>query len=249
MQSDAIPLHRLYGDLAWLWPLMSPPAEYVAEAAHWKAALRENLGPGRRCLLELGVGGGHNLSHLTGEFDAVAVDLSEPMLAHSRRLNPGVEHFLGDMRTVRLGRTFDAVVIHDAIAYMLSGDDLRAAFATAAAHLGTGGVFVTSPDYVAETFVDGSIACETRPFDGGSFTYVEYQWDPDPSDTQTETVFTYIIRRGGKVQIEQDRHLFGLFPLRTWESLMAQAGFAVARRDYPVRDDGQPRWLLIGRKL
>ena len=37
------------------------------------------------------------------------VDLSDGMLAVSRQLNPECEHHLGDMRTVRLGRTFDAV--------------------------------------------------------------------------------------------------------------------------------------------
>ena len=102
--------------------------------------LRKHLGPGRHRLLELGVGGGHNLSHLTSEFDAAAVDLSPQMLELSRRLNPTVEHHLGDMRTVRLpGQVFDAVLIHDAICYMQTEDDLRAAFATARVHLRPGG--------------------------------------------------------------------------------------------------------------
>ncbi len=33
----------------------------------------------------------------------------------SRELNPDCEHVLGDMRTLRLGRTFDAVFVHDAV--------------------------------------------------------------------------------------------------------------------------------------
>jgi hypothetical protein len=37
------------------------------------------------------------------------VDLSEEMLVVSRQLNPECQHHQGDMRTVRLGRTFDAV--------------------------------------------------------------------------------------------------------------------------------------------
>ncbi len=51
---------------------------------------------------------GHNLSHLTFEFDAVAVDISEAMLEECRKLNPGVELHLGDMRSVRLGKKFPA---------------------------------------------------------------------------------------------------------------------------------------------
>ena len=75
--------NRLYGDLAFLWPLMSPPDQYRDEARYWRQALRQRLGPGRLRILDLGAGGGHNLHHLAGEFDATAVDLSAEMLAHS----------------------------------------------------------------------------------------------------------------------------------------------------------------------
>ena len=125
----------MYNDLAYLWPIISPPEDYTEEAGYWRRAIRETLGEGRHHVLELGVGGGHNLSHLTADFQATAVDVSPRMLEISRTLNPDVEHHLGDMRTVRLGRTFDAVLIHDAVSYMLTEDDLRATFATARAHL------------------------------------------------------------------------------------------------------------------
>ena len=147
--------NRLYDDLAYLWPAISPPEDYAAEAVYWRRALREKLGPGRHHVLELGVGGGHNLSHLTPYFQATAVDLSQRMLALSEKLNPGVEHHLGDMRTVRLGRKFDAVLVHDAISYMLNEDDLRATFATARYHLGPGGVLLAAPDLVKDTFRPG----------------------------------------------------------------------------------------------
>ena len=130
--------HRLYGDLSWLWPLMSPPEHYAEEAGYWLLALRERLPIGRRRILELGCGGGHLLHHLISEYDATAVDLSAGMLGHSRRLNPGVAHHVGDMRSVRLGETFDAVLIEDAINYMTTEDELREVFATARAHLRAG---------------------------------------------------------------------------------------------------------------
>ena len=113
--------------------------------------------PDRHRILELGAGGGHNLSHLTADFEAEAVDLSPRMLEHSRRLNPDVAHHAGDMRTVRLGVAFDAVLIHDAVSYMLSEDDLRAAFATARAHLRPGGLLLVAPDLVRENFRDGMV--------------------------------------------------------------------------------------------
>ena len=69
-------------------------------------------------LLELGSGGGNNASHLKHRFECTLTDLSPEMLALSRTLNPECEHIEGDMRTLRLERTFDAVFVHDAIAYI-----------------------------------------------------------------------------------------------------------------------------------
>ena len=184
----------MYHDLAHLWPLISPPENYEGEARQWREALRESLGPGRHHLLELGVGGGHNLSHLTSEFNATAVDISPAMLENSRQLNPGVEHCVGDMRTVRLGRIFNAVLIHDAIAYLRSEDDLSATFMTARAHLEPGGVLLIAPDWFRETFAPGVEARGPRVDGGTELSYVEYVHDPDPADTTIESVFVYLIK-------------------------------------------------------
>ena len=47
---------RLYSDLAYLWPIISPPGEYAEEAACWREVLQDKLGPGRHHILELGAG-------------------------------------------------------------------------------------------------------------------------------------------------------------------------------------------------
>ena len=74
------------------------------------------------------------------------------MLALSRTLNPECEHLEGDMRTLRLGREFDVVFIHDAISYLTTEEDLRAAIETAAAHVRPGGVVILTPDATTEIF-------------------------------------------------------------------------------------------------
>jgi trans-aconitate methyltransferase len=71
-----------------------------------------------REVLELGSGGGNNASHMKRAFAMILVEPSDGMREISRRLNPECEHRSGDMRTVRLDRTFDAVFVHDAIMYM-----------------------------------------------------------------------------------------------------------------------------------
>ena len=186
--------NRMYHELACLWPLISRPEDYAQEAMYWREALREHLGPGLHRILELGMGGGNNLSHLTEEFDATAVDISEEMLVNSKKLNSKVEHHVGDMRSVRLGRSFKAVLIHDAIAYMTTEADLRATFETAREHLNPGGMIVTAPDWYSETFRGPYVFHETRNNAEVELTYVEYVHDPEPSDTTIDSLFVYFCR-------------------------------------------------------
>ena len=122
--------HRFYGELAAWWPLISPPEEYTEEAAFLGGLLRSGSPPARE-VLELGSGGGHNAFHLKAGFSMTLVDLSGEMLEVSRRLNPECRHRRGDMRTVRLGRCFDAVFVHDAVDYMVSEAELSSAVETA----------------------------------------------------------------------------------------------------------------------
>lgn len=248
MNLDEVGSGRLYGDLAWLMPLISPPSDYEEEAAHWRTVLREKLGAGRHEILELGAGGGFNLSHLTSDYDATVVDLSDAMLELCRKLNPGVKTHQGDMRTVRLGRTYDAVLIHDAISYMLDEADLLAAFTTAAAHFDPGGIFVVSPDHFKETLHIPDLVHEIHDFGDRRVTYVEYTFDPDPADTQVEALMTYLIEEDGTVQIEHDRHTWGLFPKATWIRLMEEAGFSVESHEFPLTGLDRPYVLLVGTK-
>jgi SAM-dependent methyltransferase len=246
MRLDEFGRDRMYGDLAYLWPIISPPENYAQEAQAWHHALRAALGPGRHRILELGVGGGHNLSHFAGEFDATAVDLSEEMLQNSKRLNPTVTHVLGDMRTVRLYETFDAVLIHDAIDYMCTVEDLRAAFRTAAAHLRPGGVFIVAPDYTRENFEGGVVCTRTVSDEHTELTYVEIDFASDSSDTRVESLMVYLIRENGDVRVELDHHVIGLFAQQVWLDELASAGFDVKLAPTSEDDDPRQRMLFIG---
>ena len=237
----------LYDKLAYLWPVISPPEDYALEAVHWRQALRQRLGPGRHQLLELGVGGGHNLSHLTADFDAAAVDISPRMLELSRCLNPSVEHYLGDMRTFRLpGRTFDAVLIHDAICYMLTEDDLRAAFTTARVHLRPGGLLLAAPDLVRDTFQPGMSLRWSTQRDGVEIITEETVYDENPADTLVESQFTYTITENGASRVERDIHVTGIFPIATWMSLLEETGFTADRIPLPGDGDGCGEHLFCG---
>ena len=147
---------ELYDAFADWWPVISPPSEYAEEAALYVEMIREaardaGSGPVRE-VLELGSGGGNNASHMKHAFAMTLVEPADGMREISRALNPECEHASGDMRTVRLGRAFDAVFVHDAVMYMATVDDLRAALATVAIHLTPWGVALVAPDATTETF-------------------------------------------------------------------------------------------------
>ena len=220
------PVPRLYDDLASWWPILSAPADYAAEAARHRRVLVAACARRPRTLLELGSGGGNNALHMKKHFRATTlVDLSPGMLAVSRRLNPGCVHVQGDMRTVRLGQTFDAVFVHDAIGYMTSEKDLAAAIATAYVHTAPGGAGLFVPDHVRETIKPGT---QHGGHDGKdrALRYLMWTWDPDPRDTTYLLDFAYLLRHpGGAVTCEHDRHTIGLFPRATWKRLLAEAGF------------------------
>ena len=140
---------KLYTELAGWWQLVSPTGDYADEAAFFGELFQaENA----NTVLELGSGGGNVAWFLKKHFTLTLTDISGMMLAESKKQNPEIEHIEGDMRVLRLGRMFDGVLIHDAIMYMTSEEDLRAALVTAYEHCKPGGVVVLAPDWVAETF-------------------------------------------------------------------------------------------------
>lgn len=216
---------RMYEELASWWPILSPPGEYVEEAAFFGQTLAAACDSPPRSVLELGSGGGNNASHLKQRFDMVLVDPSTGMLDVSRVLNPECEHVQGDMRTIRLERQFDAVFVHDAVCYMTTAADLRRAIDTAFAHCRPGGAAVFAPDFVRENFQP---ATDHGGHDDGvrALRYLDWTWDPDPSDTTYVVDYAFLLRSaGGVVRVEHERHLEGLFPRAEWLRLLHDAGF------------------------
>ena len=216
---------KLYSELAEWWPIFSAPEEYREEAAFFGRVLAASSDPTPRRVLELGSGGGNNASHLKARFEMTLVDLSPHMLAVSKELNPECEHLEGDIRTLRLGRRFDAVFVHDAICHMTTEADLRSVMETAFEHLRPGGVALFAPDFVRETFVEYTDH-GGNDTDRGSVRYVQWTNDPDPSDTTYLVDFGILIRdRQGQIRVEHERHTYGLFARAKWQRLLRQVGF------------------------
>lgn len=229
---------RLYTDLAHWWPVFSPPAHYIEEAADLLPTLLAAPDAPPRTMLELGCGGGSLASHFKGRLQLTLSDRSSQMLDVSRAVNPECEHVLGDMRTLDLGRTFDLVFIHDAIMYLTDEASVRAALATASRHCRPGGAVIVAPDCVTETFEPATETGGEDGADGRALRYLLWTWDPDPGDETYEEVFAFLLRTpDGAVSVDSDRHRFGVFPREAWLRWTADAGIAATSRMDPWKRD------------
>jgi SAM-dependent methyltransferase len=234
----------MYEELASWWSLLSPVEDYADEFEFFGPLFVEaELGPAPT-LLELGSGGGNNAFYLKRVFAQVTLtDLSPAMLEVSRALNPDCEHVPGDMRTLRLGREYDAVFVHDAIDYMTTAQDLRRALETAYVHCKPGGLALLVPDHVRETFEPATDA-DGHDGDGRALRYLEWSYDPDASDTLCTVEYVYVLREEGKpTRVEHEQHLCGLYARAEWLALLEQVGF-----ETQVRRDPFGREVFVARK-
>lgn len=233
---------RLYTDLAWLWPMWGDAAdEYADYCRHVARLIEQHSERPARTLLDIGCGGGKNVFNLKGKFRVTGADLSPTMLAQARDLNPESTFVHGDMRTFRLGRTFDAVLMDDAISFMTCLADFVAAFRTASAHLNPGGVLVATPDVTTETFRQNRTITTPGTHTGTrgelDVVFVENVYDADPADERYETTVLYLIRDHGHLRIEADYWTMGLFSLDTWRRVLREAGFEVHEGRYVTGED------------
>lgn len=123
---------RLY-DLAF-------PDDEEREVAMCRAAWTRFGPPAPRAALDLGCGTARNLERLARAIpECWGVDFLESNIAYARAVRPGLNLRVGDMRTIRLGRTFDVITCFgNALSYALTDGDLAQVAATFAAHAHAG---------------------------------------------------------------------------------------------------------------
>ena len=227
---------RLYNDLAWLWPIWGSVEEYADYCEHVVRLIRGHAQISVHSLLNVGCGGGKNVFNLKPHFNVTGLDLSPRMLELAQDLNPECGFVHGDMRSFSLQQRFDAVLVDDAVAYMTSTADLRATFTAAWRHLRPGGIMVVSPDDTKETFVQNhtvvtSAAVKRKPANL-DVVFVENCYDPDPDDDHYEGMLVYLIREDGKLRVETDHHVIGLFTLDVWRETLTDVGFRIHEETY-----------------
>jgi len=116
--------------------------EYLKETKYISTILKKNkILEGD--ILELGSGTGNHAKYLLKEkYNITGVEKSSSMIAFAKKI-PKLKCVLGDVRTVRLNKKFNAVIsLFHVINYLLSLLDLNNFFKTANIHLNNNGLLI-----------------------------------------------------------------------------------------------------------
>jgi SAM-dependent methyltransferase len=109
-----------------------------------------------RSLLDLGCGTARTLARLARTVsDCWGVDYLEANIAYAKAAHPGLSLRVGDMRAIRLGRTFDALICFgNALSYALTDAELARVADTFAAHAQEGTLLMVDV-LNARTYLEG----------------------------------------------------------------------------------------------
>lgn len=143
--------------LPHLYDALYASKDYEGESARLTALIRER-NPDARTLLDVACGTGRHLELLRDAFEVEGVDIDEGLLAVARGRLGSVPLHTGDMRTLDLGRRYDAITcLFSAIGHLASVDELDRAVAAMAAHLEPGGVLVVEPWLEPHAWMEGRL--------------------------------------------------------------------------------------------
>ncbi|MDV6011628.1 class I SAM-dependent methyltransferase [Haloechinothrix sp. LS1_15] len=219
----------MYGhDAAELYDLLHAERgkDFAAEARFVRRLIAER-NPTASTLLDIACGTGAHLEHLAGSFDRVAgLELSESMLAMAKAKMPEVELHHGDMRTLSLGDTFDAVIcLFGSIGYVDSVDELHTTVRRFAEHTSKGGVVVLEPWWQPDTFTPGHISGDVITVDNRTIARVSHASRlPDASHMQVHYV---VAEPEGGIRHFTEEHICKLFPRQEYERALEGAGLRV----------------------
>lgn len=142
--------NQVFGNYASYYNLLYKDKDYAAEARYIHDLIQKYC-LGAKTVLNLGCGtGNHDFELVKFGYEITGVDMSEDMLSAAKVRLPSIASAIphpcfqeGDIRTIRLNKTYDVVIsLFHVMSYQSTNDDLQAAIATVKEHLVPGGFFV-----------------------------------------------------------------------------------------------------------
>lgn len=219
----------VFGAYSRYYNLFYQDKDYASEAAYVRELIRKHH-PGAESLLDLGCGTGkHGFLLADMGLEVAGVDRSEEMLAVAGfRLAsltaeppalgsqpPSITFHQGDIRSIRLERTFDVVVsLFHVMSYQTGNDDLRAAFDTARRHLKPGGVFIFDCWYGPAVLTDRPVVRVKRLEDEEIAVTRIAEPVMHPNDNMVEVNYQVLVKdkaSGAVEELRETHHMRYLF--------------------------------------
>ncbi|MBD2020711.1 class I SAM-dependent methyltransferase [Leptolyngbya sp. FACHB-36] len=250
----------VFGSYAHYYDLLYRDKNYGAEAQFVHELIQRHA-PDAKSILELGCGTGMHAALLSERgYSLCGVDLSSKMLERAnQRVQTLPEHQVaqltfqqGDVRSVRLDRSFDVVVsLFHVISYQTINEDLQAAFATAKQHLKPGGVFLFDCWYGPAVLSDRPSVRVKRLAD--EILSVTRIAEPVlyPNQNWVDVNYQILIQDSLSIETLHETHRMRYLFQPEVELLLSQAGFSyVAAGEWMTnREPGCDTWSVyfIGR--
>lgn len=219
--------------------------DYEAEARDLVALIR-GRDPDARSLLDVACGTGKHLELLRASFpDVAGVDLDEGLLAIARERLPDVPLTMADMRTVDLGRTFDAVTcLFSSVGYLRDAGELASAIGRMAAHLAPGGVLVVDGWVRPDAWWPGThVQALAETADGVAATRVARTWRE--GDRSVLDMRYLIATADDGFAQERERHELTLFTDAEYRRAFEAASLEPEVVPSPMQD--RDRYVAIAR--
>lgn len=210
--------------------------DYEAETAELRRIIEE-ANPGARTLLDVACGTGAHLAALSRWYEVEGADISPAMLEVARGRVPGIALHQVDMRTIALGKTFDAVIcLFSSIGYITDPTEMRSTVARLAAHVAPGGVLILDGWVRPDAWRDG-YRPEPEIARDDEVTVVRLAAARREGNI-TELDMHHLVQTARGIEYFMEQHRLALTPTEGYVAAVESAGLAArAIPDYmPGRD-------------
>lgn len=219
--------NSVFNNYSRYYDLLYRDKDYAAEVDYIDRLLKRH-GTAGADLLEFGSGTGKHGRLLAQRGYLInGIERSEDMVAQAKQVN-GFQCQVGDICTVKLGRTFDAVIsLFHVISYQVSNEAVQAVFARAAEHLTSDGLFIFDVWYSPAVHAHRpSVRVKRLEGDGIRITRIA---EPKiyPNDNRVDVNYQIIAEEqvSGEVEVLSESHPIRHFSLPELDLFAQMSGF------------------------
>lgn len=233
---------KVFDQYARYYDLLYRDKDYRGETDFVLSLLQDHA-PGSKRIFEMGCGTGIHAQMLAEAGHTVhGIDFSDTMLATAAERRQGLAAGLqerlsfgiGDVRTYRAGRSFDVVLsLFHVFSYQTANADLQAAFATAASHLESGGVFIFDYWYGPAVLAQRPETRVKRLQDGDLSILRIAESHMDDLKSVVEVNYETIVKAGESSEVIRESHRMRYLFMPEIELLASLHGFEpVSHREW-----------------